>query len=453
MENEELWQTVLNEVELTTSKATFNTWFVGTNIQSREDGIAIVSVPNSFAKEWLENKFNKFILKSIRATFPETKDIKFIISTNKDANFKIKRKRPDEKDILDSENQFDFTSIDQKTNLNPKYTLNDFIVGSSNELAHAAVTSVINNLGTVYNPLFIYGGVGLGKTHLIQGLGNEVIKLDKNKVVKYVSSEKFTSELVSAIQKKEMERFKDDYRKCDLLIIDDIQFLAGKEKTQEEFFHTFNTLYEKNKQIIISSDKPPRSISTLEDRLKSRFEGGMIADVGYPDYETRLAIIKTKLIKKQISLSDEVMEYVAQSFQKNIRELEGGLNKIIMQSKINGNTLNLTDVKKTLYNSINIPKKNISAKNIIQIVTKFYNISEKQLYLKSRKQEIVKPRQIIMYLLREELKLSYPSIGNKVGGRDHTTIIHACDKISENLKDDMNLIEEINTIKQILYQD
>ncbi len=452
MENDELWQTVLNEIGVTTSKATFNTWFAGTDIQSKDDGMVVVSVPNSFAKEWLENKFNKFILKSIRNIFPEIKDVKFVISLNKDTGFKIKKKKFDEKEYLDTENQFDFTGVDQKTNLNPKYTLSEFIVGSSNELAHAAVTSVINNLGTVYNPLFIYGGVGLGKTHLIQGLGNEVIRLDKNKVVKYVSSEKFTSELVSAIQKKEMEQFKDEYRKCDLLIIDDVQFLAGKEKTQEEFFHTFNTLYEKNKQIIISSDKPPKSIPTLEDRLKSRFEGGMIADIGYPDYETRLAIIKTKLIKKQISLSDEIIEYVAQNFQKNIRELEGALNKIIIQTKINQNIINIYDVKKALYNSINIPKKNINSKNIIQTVTQFYNISEKQLYLKSRKQEIVKPRQIIMYLLREELKLSYPSIGSKVGGRDHTTIMHACEKITDNLKNDLNLLDEINTIKETLYQ-
>jgi len=293
--------------------------------------------------------------------------------------------------------------------------------------------------------------VGLGKTHLIQALGNEIARLNKNKVVKYVSSEKFTSELVAAIQAKEMVKFKEEYRKCDLLIIDDIQFIAGREKTQEEFFHTFNALYEKNKQIVISSDKSPKAISTLEDRLKSRFEGGMIADIGYPDYETRLAIIKTKLVKKQINLSNEIMEYVAQNFQKNIREMEGALNKIIMQTKINQNIITLDDVKKILQSSIHIPKKNTNVKSVIQTVARFYSINEKQLFLKTRKQEIVKPRQIIMYLLRGELGLSYPSIGGKIGGRDHTTIIHACDKISDRIKNDASLADEINTIKQLIY--
>ena len=452
MEKDELWQNVLADVELNTSRATFNTWFGGTNIQSIEDNILLVSVPNSFAKEWLENKFNKFILKSIRNFIPEVKDIKFIISQTKNTDLKIiKKRRIEEKEELDADSQFDFTGVDQNTNLNPKYTLSDFIVGSANELAHAAVTSVVSNLGTIYNPLFIYGGVGLGKTHLIQALGNEVARLNKNKVVKYVSSEKFTSELVAAIQAKEMDKFKEDYRKCDLLIIDDIQFIAGREKTQEEFFHTFNALYEKNKQIVISSDKQPKAISTLEDRLKSRFEGGMIADIGYPDYETRLAIIKTKLVKKQVSLASEIVEYVAQNFQKNIREMEGALNKIIIQTKINQNVITFDDVKKILQSSIHTPKKNISVKNIIQTVAKYYSINEKQLFLKTRKQEIVKPRQIIMYLLRDELGLSYPSIGGKIGGRDHTTIIHACDKISDNVKNDISLADEINTIRQIIY--
>ena len=447
-----MWQNVLADVELNTSRATFNTWFGGTNIQSIEDNILLVSVPNSFAKEWLENKFNKFILKSIRNFLPEVKDIKFIISQTKNTDLKIiRKKRIEEKDELDADSQFDFTGVDQNTNLNPKYTLNDFIVGSANELAHAAVTSVVSNLGTVYNPLFIYGGVGLGKTHLIQALGNEVARLNKNKVVKYVSSEKFTSELVAAIQAKEMEKFKEEYRKCDLLIIDDIQFIAGREKTQEEFFHTFNALYEKNKQIVISSDKPPKAISTLEDRLKSRFEGGMIADIGYPDYETRLAIIKTKLVKKGVNLSNEIIEYVAQNFQKNIREMEGALNKIIIQTKINQNIITLDDVKKILQSSIHIPKKNISVKSVIQTVARYYSINEKQLFLKTRKQEIVKPRQIIMYLLRDELGLSYPSIGGKIGGRDHTTIIHACEKINDNMKNDISLTDEINAIRQIIY--
>ena len=452
MEINELWQYVLSEVELNLTKATFNTWFQHTSINSIENGVVVISVPNSFAKEWLENKFNKFILKSIRNIHPEIKEVKFLISSSsKDYITQIKKKRPQEKEFISEDSQLDFGNVDKETNLNPKYTLDDFIVGSSNELVYAAALSIIKNPGTVYNPLFIYGGSGLGKTHLLQAIGNEITRLYKDKKVKYASSEKFTIDLVAAIQHKETEKFKDSYRKNDLLIIDDVQFIAGKEKTQEELFHTFNSLYEKNKQIIMSSDRQPKAIPSLEDRLRSRFEGGMMADVGYPDYETRLAILKTKAIKKQIILSNDVFEYIASNFQKNVRELEGALNKVIIQAKILNKTINIDDVKKALLTVINPPKRNINIKQIIQVVSDFYDVNEKQLFLKTRKQEIVKPRQIIMFLLREELKFSYPQIGTKIGGRDHTTVMHACDKIEETIKKDNILADEINLIRQSLY--
>lgn len=452
MEHTELWQHVLSEVELNVSKASFNTWFQHTGIQSKQDGIVLVSVPNSFAKEWLESKFNKFILKSLRTVSSDVKDVKFVITIASSplASQKPKKKKEEEKEIV-LDNQFEFAGVDAETNLNNKYTFDEFVVGSSNELAHAAAISVTKNLGTIYNPLFIYGGVGAGKTHLLQAIGNEVMKMYKGKKVKYVSSEKFTNELVSAIQNKSMERFKEDYRQNDVLIIDDVQFLAGKEKTQEEFFHTFNALYEKNKQIIISSDRPPKAIPTLEDRLQSRFEGGMIADIGYPDYETRLAILKNKVIKKQVVLSDDIVEFIANSFQKNLRELEGALNKVIVHMKISKTPFSVEEAKKILYPSIHAPKKNINVKHIIQTVANFYGVNEKQLIIKTRKQEIVKPRQITMYLLREEFKFSYPSIGSKIGGRDHTTVMHACEKIEEQLKEDEELAEELNLIKKIVY--
>ncbi len=450
MHTNELWQHVLSEVELNCSRASFNTWFQHTAIHTKEDGVVLISVPNSFAKEWLENKFNKFILKSLRGASPDVKDIKFIISSSPE-RLQQKRKRLEEKESTPLDNQFDFSAVDKETNLNVKYVFDDFIIGSSNELAHAAAIAITKNLGTVYNPLFIYGEVGLGKTHLLQSIGNEVLKQNKNKKVKYVSSEKFTNELVQAIQTRGMDKFKDEYRKNDLLIIDDVQFLAGKDKTQEEFFHTFNSLYEKNKQIVISSDRPPRAIPTLEDRLRSRFEGGMIADIGYPDYETRLAILKNKVIKKQVSLPDEILEYIANSFQKNVRELEGALNKVVMQLRVSKHILSLDDIKKTLSLTISVPKKNINIKHIIHTVAQYYGIQEKQLLIKTRKQEIVKPRQIIMYLLREEFKFSYPAIGSKIGGRDHTTVMHACDKISSYLLKDDGLQEELNIIKKTIY--
>ncbi len=453
MEHNELWQHVLSEVELNVSKASFNTWFQHTEIQSKQDGIVCVSVPNSFAKEWLENKFNKFILKSLRSISSDVKDVKFVIvaASPHATPQKQKKKREDEEKEIVLDNQFEFAGVDAETNLNAKYTFDEFVVGSSNELAHAAAISVTKNLGTIYNPLFIYGGVGAGKTHLLQAIGNEVLKLYKGKKVKYVSSEKFTNELVNAIQNRSMDRFKEDYRQNDVLIIDDVQFLAGKDKTQEEFFHTFNALYEKNKQIIISSDRPPKAIPTLEDRLQSRFEGGMIADIGYPDYETRLAILKNKIIKKQVVLADDIVEFIANSFQKNLRELEGALNKVIVHMKISKGPFSVDEVKKILYPSIHTPKKNVNVRQIIQTVANFYGVQEKQLIMKTRKQEIVKPRQITMYLLREEFKFSYPSIGSKIGGRDHTTVMHACEKIEEQLKGDESLLEELNLIKKIVY--
>ena len=451
MLNDELWQHVLSEVELNCSKASFNTWFQHTAIHAKEEGIVSVSVPNLFAKEWLESKFNKFILRSLRGAAPEVKDVRFLISTSQDHLKHKNKKKAEEKDVIQLDNQLDFNGVDKETNLNTRYTLADFVVGSSNELAHAAAISITKNLGTVYNPLFIYGEVGLGKTHLLQAIGNEVLRLNKNKKVKYVSSEKFTNELVLAIQNRGMDKFKEEYRKNDLLIIDDVQFLAGKDKTQEEFFHTFNNLYEKNKQIIISSDRPPKAIPTLEDRLRSRFEGGMIADIGFPDYETRLAILKNKVEKKQIALSEDIVEYIANNFQKNVRELEGALNKVIIHIKLSKKPVILDDIKKILSPTISSPKKNINIKQIIQAVAQYYGIQEKQLLIKTRKQEIVKPRQIIMYLLREEFKFSYPSIGSKIGGRDHTTVMHACEKINKHIQRDDGLLEEINVIKKMIY--
>lgn len=456
MNDQELWQCVLTEVELNISKPNFNTWFKDTGIHSKENGVVIVSVPNAFVKEWLEDKFEKFILKSLRNISSEIKEVKFIITQVKTPVLKpVVRKKPEHTNEKTNENQLelqDFNNIPKDTNLNPKYTFDSFIVGSSNELAHAAARSVSKNPGSVYNPLFIYGGVGLGKTHLLQSIGNEVLKFDSSKKIKYVSCEKFSSELVSAIQSGEMEKFKNKYRQIDLLIIDDVQFLSGKEKTQEELFHTFNTLYEKNKQIIISSDRPPKAIQTLEDRLRSRFEGGMMADVSYPDMETRTAILQSKIQEKNIDISEEIISYMVSNFKNNIRELEGALNKVIIQINISpNNQIDINSVRKLLSQETNIPKKSINAKQIIKAVADFYDLPEKQLILRTRKQEVVKPRQVAMFLLRNEYKASFPVIGSKMGGRDHTTIIYACEKIENEMKNNNMLADEINLIKQQLY--
>lgn len=452
MNPKELWQTILDEIELNTSKANFITWFKNTKIHSQKEGVVTVSVPNGFTKEWLENKYNKLIFKLLRNNSPDVKDVKFIIGGIAPSISQSQKQAVAEKIIFPKEQLiFEETALNKETNLNPKYTFENFIIGSFNELAQAAGRAVTKHIGTLYNPLFIYGGVGLGKTHLLQAVGNEIAKKYPSKKVQYLSSEKYASELVDAISKKGMDTFKNKYKKIDVLIIDDIQFIAGKEKTQEEFFHTFNALYQENKQIIISSDRPPKAISTLEERLRSRFEGGMIADISYPDMETRLAIIKTKIKEKKIEIPDDVLSYIAANISKNIRELEGALNRIIAFSQINNTTPNLDQTPKILGQIISNPKKIISFKNIIKAVSEFYDLNPGNLTNRSRKKEIVLPRQIAMYLIREELNGSYPFIGEKLGGRDHTTVMYACQKIEKELQKSESLQQEISLIKERVY--
>ena len=447
MTNEELWQTVLAEIELNISRANFITWFRNTHILSEKEGEVLVSVPNSFTKEWLENKYNGFIFKTLHKVDEGIKEIRYVIEKTTLRTSPSSRISPE----ADQDFQLKLKETNKDTNLNPRYTFENFIVGAFNELAHAASFAVSKEPGTVYNPLFIYGGVGLGKTHLLQAVGNEISKNSPEKKIKYTSSEKFTSQVVSAIRNHETEQLKTNYRSVDVLIIDDIQFLSGKEKTQEEFFHTFNDLYEKGCQIILSSDRSPKAIASLEERLRSRFEGGMIADISYPDLETRLAILKMKAQEKNATPSEEVFTYLAENIQKNIRELEGALNRLIAYAKLNNKEPDIETAKILLKNLIECPKKIITPKKIIQAVSDFYDIKEKELISNSRKKEIVHPRQIAMYLLREVVKGSYPFIGRKFGGKDHTTAIYACAKINREIQVNNEIVEEINLIRQRIY--
>jgi len=346
---------------------------------------------------------------------------------------------------------FEEFKVNKETNLNPRYTFDNFVVGSFNELAHAAALAVADSPGLAYNPLFVYGGTGLGKTHLIQAVGNKISGELKKKKVKYISSEKFVSGIVSAIRTNSMEAFKASLAPIDVLILDDIQFIAGKNKSQEEFFHVFNSLYEKNKQIILSSDRPPNAIAELEERLRSRFEGGMIADVSLPDYETRLVILKTKLQEKNATVPDEILDYIAANVKKNIRELEGALNKILICNNKLGQELNIETAKKLLKGFIFSPFDVANYKKIIETVAKFYNLEEKNLFDPTRRKEIVKPRQIAMFLLRRELKYSFPAIARKFGGKDHTTAIYAFKKIQQENEENNKLTEELNLIKQRIY--
>lgn len=447
MTNEELWQTALNELELAVSKANFITWFQNTSIADRQDGIVMLNVPNAFAKEWLEYKYHKFILKALRNLAPDIRNVEYIISSELTP---LLQKRRRERIIAPQEEQLEFKEflVDRETNLNPRYTFDSFIVGPFNELAHAASVAVSKNPGQAYNPLFLYGGVGLGKTHLLQAVGNEIKKQSPRLKVLYTTSERFTSELVSFMQSNEASVFKDKYRSFDLLILDDIQFIAGKVKTQEELFHIFNSLYEMGKQIIFSSDKPPHAINNLEERLKSRFEGGMVADIGQPEYESRLAILKSKAQGKENYINQEILEFIASNVQKNIRELEGALNTVVAKSKLSGKILNIPEIKEILDKNTQ-PKRIVTANQIIKCVADFFDVNEKILFEKTRKKEIVKPRQIAMYLLREDYNGSYPYIGQRFGGRDHTTAIHAFDKISKEIKKSSQLAEEVKRIREL----
>ena len=450
MDNNELWQSVLAQMQLHISKANFATWFQNTEISSKEDEKIVISVPNAFSKEWLCNKYYKIMLKTMHDIDNTIKELEFKISPQSQRPQPAKEISVAEK--IDTEQlKFDEFKINKDTNLNPRYLFENFVVGSFNELAYAAALAVSDNPGHSYNPFFIYGGVGLGKTHLIQSIGNKIADGTKKKKVKYIPADKFVSSIVSAIRSNTMETFKASLAPIDVLIVDDIQFFAGKTKSQEEFFHIFNSLYEKNKQIILSSDRPPNAIPELEERLRSRFEGGMIADVNLPDYETRLVILNTKLQEKNLKLPEDILEYIASNVKKNVRELEGALNSLLMYYKINNNIPNLETAKKLLKGFVFSPFDVANYKKIIETVAKFYNMEEKSLFNPTRRKEIVRPRQVAMFLLRKELKYSFPAIARKFGGKDHTTVIYAYKKILQESEENSKLTEEINLIKQRVY--
>lgn len=452
MTKEELWNSVLADMEINLSRANFTTWFKHTSIISNNSNAIVISVPNGFVKEWLENKFNKQIFSVISRHSPEIRDIKYVVGNPKNilAEEQV-RQSMISGDKSNREEKFE-SDVDRNTNLCKRYTFDSFVIGTNNELAYAASQAVIKNLGRSYNPLFIYGGVGLGKTHLMQSIGNYVAQNYSDKKILYISSERMTTEIVEAIKNEKIEELKQKYVRLDLLIVDDIQFIAGKNRTQEIFFATFNELYNKNKQIVLSSDRQPSAIPTLEARLRSRFEGGMVADIGTPDMETRLAILRRKLTEKNCPLDDECLVYIATNIQKNIRELEGALNRIIAFSQIYNKPIDIKEIKKLLTAYINTPYKKTSHHNILKSVADFFNIPITDLTKRSRKKEVVRPRQIAMYLLREETKLSFPEIGEKLGGRDHSTVIHAYDKIKKEEDAVEATKQELVMIRERIYQ-
>ena len=452
MDSKEIWKTVLGEIELQISRPNFLTWLKQSQLlnKNERDGTALVGLPNNFAKEWVKNRYHKIILGSLRNIDGSIKHIDYIVvSQNQGEEQLIQKRTRIIRQTTDPQQSLMELKVDPKTNLNPRYTLDSFIVGSSNELACAAIQAVIKDVGKKYNPLFIYGGVGLGKTHLIQAAGNEIQRVyEKRTSVLYVTSEKFINDVVWSIRNKRMEDMKRKYRDVDVLIVDDIQFIGGKAATEQEFFYTFNVLHENN----ISSDRPPAAIPTLEERLRSRFEGGMTADISYPDYEMRLAILKAKVQEQGWPLPDKTLEAIAAKVQRNIRELEGVLNKVVFYEQYKGEKIDSKKLDEIISETTQVSSKNITVNSVIKAVADFFEVSPNDLTGRSRKSEVVEPRQVCMYLLRDVLKLSYPHIGEKLGNRDHTTAIHACEKIAKDINQNPSLNQKVILIKEKMFK-
>jgi chromosomal replication initiator protein len=443
---EKIWEGVLAQVELEVSKPNFNTWFKNTFAISLDGTTFILGVPNEFNKEWLYTKFHKLILETLKSFDENIQNIEYVVQKNKIISSQSQK----------SSNSHEYSiglplekaQVSKDNNLNERYSFESFVVGSFNEFAYSASQAIIKKLG-VYNPLFIYGSTGLGKTHLIQATGNKLLELYPSINIFYTSSEKFSQDYVNALKNNRINQFKNKYRNYDVLIMDDIQFFSGKEKLQEELFHLFNILYDRGKQIIFSSDKHPNFIIGLEDRLKSRFSMGMAVDITRPDYESRAALLKSKAAERGVRVDEDVIDFLATNIEGNIRELEGIINSVTIQTDIRNRKLTLPEVKTLIKNNVK-PKKHLAVDEIVKIVSGYYNMEPELIYDKTRKKEIVYVRQIIMYILREFFNISYPGIGKEIGGRDHTTVMHSCEKVKEEMKETPNLVQEIEQLQSIL---
>jgi chromosomal replication initiator protein len=453
-----LWQSVLGEIELTVSHATFTTWYKNTQLISQNEDEIVIAVPNIFAKKQFEVKFNEQIKKVLAANGVTPKQITYTIlvagkKTRVNRETTPQNTAPVRADSAHSP-ALSFAPPAQSQssygNLNPRYTFDNFIVGSSNDLAYSAAQAVAANPGVKYNPVYLYGGVGLGKTHLMQAIGNEVIKNNPAAQVLYVSAETFVNEFLDYIRFKK-KGFSDKYRNVDILIVDDMQFIANKEKTQEEFFHTFNFLHQNNKQIIISSDKPPRSIPTLTERLRSRFEMGMAIDVQMPDFETRCAILTAKASLSGVELNRETVEFLATNIKTNVRELEGALNQLLAYADLHNIEPDVTTAEGLLGNVRHSRPQHLTSKQIIDRTAKHFQLQVEEICSAKRDKHIVTPRQIAMYLLRSELHLSFPKIAGELGRKDHTTAIHSVEKIEKAIKLDFVIREQVASIREKLY--
>ncbi|KAF0108352.1 MAG: chromosomal replication initiator protein [Anaerolineaceae bacterium] len=445
MEAEQAWQSALGQLQMDMPKASFDTWVRDTRVVNFDDGQFTIGVRNAYARDWLESRLSSTVTRLLTGIMDRGVDVSFIVHAGGETGADLSPAAADEASVPSE--ALAQARGPRSVSLNPRYTFDNFIVGPNNRLAHAAAQAVAENPAAAYNPLFLYGGVGLGKTHLLHAIGNYCQNRGLN--VLYVSSEEFTNDLINAIRSHTTQAFREKYRSADVLLVDDIQFIAGKESTQEEFFHTFNTLHGQDKQIIVSSDRPPKSLITLEERLRSRFEWGLTADIQLPDLETRLAILRAKSERLGHNVPPEIMDIIAHRIQSNIRELEGALNRVVAFAELSGTPLTLQLADMALADLL--PQRgDVKPGAVVDVVAKFYNLSTDRLLSPDRSQEVARPRQIAMYLMRET-RISLPQIGQALGGRDHTTVMYACEKVAKLLKDDNRLNQQVMQIRQQLY--
>ncbi len=458
MDLQEIWRAALGELELTLSKANFTTWFKSTFIASYDNIRVVIAVPNTFTKSWLEKKYHDAIIRSLR-NVTSNNGLREVVYRVEARNTTVLPQfvndlEPTRVDVprFTADAYASSTPATNDVGLNPRYVFESFVVGKANELAHAAAMAVAAKPGNSYYPLYVYGDSGLGKTHLLHSIGHHILKTNPDAKVLYVTCERFTNEFINAVRSGHGKEFKDTYRNVDALLLDDIQFLTGREGTQEEFFHTYETLHQKNKQLVITSDRSPKDIQGLESRLLSRLEWGMICDVSAPDFETRVAILEAKAHERRAELGQDILRTIAGTIQVNVRELEGALNKILAYHQFKNTTPTIESVQTLLQSFVpNTPKRSITPRRLIEIVVGYFDLSMNELLGKSREQRLAFPRQIAMSLLREEAKCSFPAIGGHLGGRDHTTAMHACGKIGGLLKTNEQLKRDICVIREKLY--
>jgi len=439
MNANQAWQATLGQLQLEMPKAAFDTWVRDAELLSYEDGSFTIGVQNTYARDWLDSRLSSTVQRLLTGMMNRTVEVRFIVWQQSEE----KALTPEVvQELVDP--GFEAANV----TLNGRYTFNNFVVGASNRLAHAASLAVAEKPSQAYNPLFLYGGVGLGKTHLLHAIGNQCTQAGLS--VLYVSSEEFTNDLINAIRSHTTQAFREKYRRIDVLLIDDIQFIAGKESTQEEFFHTFNTLHGQDKQIVMSSDRPPKAMVTLEERLRSRFEWGLTADIQPPDFETRVAILRSKAARAGYNIPDDIIEIIARKFQSNIRELEGALTRIVAYADLRGMAMTSQLIDSALADLLP-HRSEVQPNQVIQTVADAYGLTTERMLGRERSRQVALPRQIAMYLLREEANISLPQIGDVVGGRDHTTVMYACDKIADLLERDDKIRRKVIEIREELF--